>query len=75
MGCRSAHSALCMQIFYAPEIFLSFGATKTISLVSALILVSCNHLSTYVSFWTADKFGRKTLFLQVLLLAATLALC
>ena len=51
-------------LWTAPEIFLAFGATKTISLVSALILVACNHLSTYVSFWTADTFGRRTLFLQ-----------
>ncbi|DBA80098.1 hypothetical protein WJX79_008133 [Trebouxia sp. C0005] len=51
-------------IFYAPQIFLSLGTTKTISLVSAIILGACNHLSTYVSFWTADKFGRRALFLQ-----------
>ncbi|KAK9802742.1 hypothetical protein WJX73_006127 [Symbiochloris irregularis] len=51
-------------IFYAPQIFNSFNATQIISLVAALILGSCNHLSTYVSFWTADKFGRRALFLQ-----------
>ena len=40
-------------------------AGKTLSLVSAIILGACNHLSTYISFWTCDKFGRRNLFLAV----------
>ncbi|DBB00261.1 TPA: Transcription factor stp1 [Trebouxia sp. C0004] len=51
-------------IFYAPQLFLALGTTKNISLIAAIILGACNHLSTYVAWWTADIFGRKTLFLQ-----------
>ena len=41
------------------------AAGKTLSLVSGLVLGACNHLSTYISFWTCDKFGRRNLFLAV----------
>ncbi|DBA96840.1 TPA: species-specific tRNA processing [Trebouxia sp. C0006] len=51
-------------IFYAPQLFLALGTTKNISLIAAIILGACNHLATYVAWWTADIFGRKTLFLQ-----------
>ncbi|KAK9793222.1 hypothetical protein WJX73_005399 [Symbiochloris irregularis] len=51
-------------IFYGPEIFTAFGANTTLSLVCGLIIGACNHLSTYVSFWVADYFGRRFLFLQ-----------
>ena len=40
-------------------------AGKILSLVTALILGACSHLSTYISFFTCDRFGRRKLFLAV----------
>ena len=40
------------------------AAGKTLSLVSGLVLGACNHLSTYISFWTCDKFGAATCSLR-----------
>ncbi|KAK9865397.1 hypothetical protein WJX84_000121 [Apatococcus fuscideae] len=51
-------------IFYAPEIFLALGTTRTISLVAGIIIGACNHLSTYVSAILADYLGRRFLFLE-----------
>ncbi|KAK9914909.1 hypothetical protein WJX75_002176 [Coccomyxa subellipsoidea] len=51
-------------IFYAPQLFLSLGGSRTDSLIATVVVGLCNHFSTYVSFWSADKFGRRFLFLQ-----------
>lgn len=51
-------------IFYAPQIFISFGNTKNQSLIASLIVGLCNHLSTYVSFILCDIYGRRTLFIS-----------
>ncbi|KAK9839129.1 hypothetical protein WJX74_010039 [Apatococcus lobatus] len=51
-------------IFYAPEIFLALGASRTISLVAGIAIGACNHLSTYVSAIIADYVGRRFLFLE-----------
>lgn len=69
-------------IFYAPQLFISLGNTKSQSLIASLIVGLCNHLSTYVSFILCDIYGRKTLFISagiqmfiaLLIIAISLAL-
>lgn len=38
--------------------------SRTDALIATVVVGLCNHFSTYVSFWSADKFGRRFLFLQ-----------
>ena len=34
------------------------------ALIATVIVGLCNHFSTYISFWLADHFGRRFLFLE-----------
>ncbi len=51
-------------IFYGPQIFLALGLDYKLSLIAAILIAVCNHLSTYVSFFCADIIGRRPLLLQ-----------
>ena len=44
-----------------------FGATQgnqQDALIATVIVGLCNHFSTYISFWLADHFGRRFLFIE-----------
>ena len=34
------------------------------ALIATVIVGLCNHFSTYISFWLADKYGRRFLFIE-----------
>ncbi|XP_010547707.1 PREDICTED: sugar transport protein 11-like [Tarenaya hassleriana] len=51
-------------MFYAPVLFKTLGFGNDASLWSAVITGMVNVLSTVVSIFTVDKFGRRALFLQ-----------
>ena len=45
----------------------SSGATQgnqQDALIATVIVGLCNHFSTYISFWLADQFGRRFLFIE-----------
>ncbi|KAM3739153.1 hypothetical protein ACB098_08G004200 [Castanea mollissima] len=50
--------------FYAPVLFKTLGFGANASLMSAVITGTINVLATFVSIFTADKFGRRILFLE-----------
>ncbi|CAF2017231.1 hypothetical protein HID58_077437 [Brassica napus] len=50
-------------MFYAPVLFRTIGFGKDASLISAVITGLVNVLSTLVSIYSVDKFGRRGLFL------------
>ncbi|XP_065867739.1 sugar transport protein 10-like [Euphorbia lathyris] len=51
-------------MFYAPVLFKTLGFGDNASLVSAVISGGVNVVATFVSIFTADKFGRRVLFLE-----------
>lgn len=53
-----------MIVFYAPVLFKTIGFGAQASLMSALITGVVNALSTFVSIFTVDKLGRRTLYLE-----------
>ncbi|RDY02120.1 Sugar carrier protein C, partial [Mucuna pruriens] len=50
--------------FYAPILFRSIGFGSTASLMSAVIIGSFKPVSTLISIFVVDKFGRRKLFLE-----------
>ncbi|XP_022958540.1 sugar carrier protein C-like [Cucurbita moschata] len=50
--------------FYAPVLFKTLGFGNSASLISAMITGTVNCLSTVVSIFLVDKFGRRVLFLE-----------
>jgi MFS family permease len=50
--------------FYAPVLFKTLGFGNNASLMSAVITGSVNTLATFVSIFTVDKWGRRSLFLE-----------
>ncbi|XP_022862647.1 sugar carrier protein C-like [Olea europaea var. sylvestris] len=53
-----------MVMFYAPVLFKTIGFGSNASLMSAVITGIINALATLVSVAFADKWGRRTLFLE-----------
>ncbi|KAB1209699.1 Sugar transport protein 10 [Morella rubra] len=51
-------------MFYAPVLFKTLGFGNNASLISAVITGAVNVLSTFVSIFTVDEFGRRVLFLE-----------
>ncbi|EEE56351.1 hypothetical protein OsJ_05469 [Oryza sativa Japonica Group] len=51
-------------MFYAPVLFKTVGFRQDASLVSSVITGLVNVFSTFVAVMTADKVGRRALFLQ-----------
>ena len=51
-------------IFYAPQLFITLGASQRASLAATIVTGIVNHFSTYVSLWAADEFGRRVLFIE-----------
>ncbi|XP_062218254.1 sugar transport protein MST6-like [Phragmites australis] len=51
-------------MFYAPVLFKTVGFKQDASLVSSVITGLVNVFSTFVAIMTADKVGRRALFLQ-----------
>jgi len=51
-------------MFYAPVLFKTVGFKQNASLVSSVITGLVNVFSTFVAVLTADKVGRRALFLQ-----------
>ncbi|XVF44566.1 hypothetical protein PTKIN_Ptkin02bG0135200 [Pterospermum kingtungense] len=51
-------------MFYAPVLFKTIGFGDDASLMSAVISGLVNVLATIVSIYSADRFGRRILFLQ-----------
>ncbi|WCJ40079.1 Sugar transport protein 10 [Euphorbia peplus] len=51
-------------MFYAPVLFKTLGFGDNASLMSAVITGVVNVVATSVSIFTADKFGRRLLFLE-----------
>lgn len=51
-------------IFYAPQLFITLGASQNASLAATIVTGIINHLATYVSLWAADEFGRRLLFIE-----------
>nr|CAB3445671.1 unnamed protein product [Digitaria exilis] len=51
-------------MFYAPVLFKTVGFKQNASLVSSVITGTVNVFSTFVAIMTADKVGRRALFLQ-----------
>lgn len=51
-------------MFYAPVLFKTLGFGDDASLMSAVITGVVNMLATIVSIYSADKFGRRLLFLE-----------
>ncbi|CAD5166525.1 unnamed protein product [Musa acuminata subsp. malaccensis] len=51
-------------MFYAPVLFKTIGFGNDASLMSAVITGLVNVFATFVSIFTADKLGRRKLFLQ-----------
>lgn len=49
--------------FYAPVLLRSIGVGESASLMSTIILVFVSSVSTLVSMFTVDRFGRRTLLL------------
>ncbi|KAK7359646.1 hypothetical protein VNO77_01608 [Canavalia gladiata] len=56
--------------FYAPVLFKTIGFGATASLMSAMITGACNALATLVSIFTLNKFGKRTLFLRLVITIA-----
>ena len=50
--------------FYAPVLFKTLGFGNNASLMSAVITGSVNTLATFVSIFSVDKWGRRSLFLE-----------
>ncbi|KAK9904668.1 hypothetical protein WJX75_000080 [Coccomyxa subellipsoidea] len=51
-------------IFYAPQLFITLGASQSAALAATIVTGVVNHLATYVSLWAADEFGRRVLFIE-----------
>ena len=51
-------------IFYAPQLFITLGASQRASLAATIVTGIVNHFATYVSLWAADEFGRRVLFIE-----------
>lgn len=51
-------------IFYAPQLFVSLGVGQGAALAATIVTGIVNHCATYVSFYVADKYGRRVLFIQ-----------
>ncbi|XP_059642449.1 sugar carrier protein C-like [Cornus florida] len=51
-------------VFYAPVLFKTIGFGDSASLMSAVITGVVNFLATFVSIATADRYGRRVLFLE-----------
>ncbi|KAL5571363.1 hypothetical protein UlMin_020960 [Ulmus minor] len=50
--------------FYAPVLFKTIGFGTNASLISSVITGVVNMLATFVSIFTVDRVGRRTLFLE-----------
>jgi MFS family permease len=50
--------------FYSPVLFKTLGFGNNASLMSAVITGSVNTLATFVSIFSVDKWGRRSLFLE-----------
>lgn len=48
--------------------------SSTDSLIATVVVGLCNHFSTYVSFWSADHFGRRFLLIEACSLLLPFAL-
>lgn len=53
-------------IFYGPQLFRDLGKSDTTALWITVLVTCCNHLSTYVSYYSIDKSwcGRRHLLIQ-----------
>ncbi|KAI3422762.1 MFS domain-containing protein [Psidium guajava] len=51
-------------MFYAPVLFKTIGFGSTAALMSAVITGGVNALSTFVSIFAVDKFGRRFFFFE-----------
>ncbi|CAI0416340.1 unnamed protein product [Linum tenue] len=51
-------------MFYAPVLFKTLGLGQSASLMSSLITGFFNVVATFVSIYVADRFGRRSLFLE-----------
>ena len=51
-------------IFYAPQLFITLGASQSAALAATIVTGVVNHIATYVSLWAADEFGRRVLFIE-----------
>lgn len=49
--------------FYGPVLIRSIGVGESASLMSTIFLVVVSSASTFISMFTVDRFGRRTLFL------------
>ncbi|XP_044963404.1 hexose carrier protein HEX6-like [Hordeum vulgare subsp. vulgare] len=49
--------------FYAPVLLRSIGVGESASLISTIILVLVSSVSTFISMFTVDRVGRRTLLL------------
>ena len=48
----------------APQLFVSLGVGQGAALAATIVTGIVNHCATYVSFYVADKYGRRVLFIQ-----------
>jgi hypothetical protein len=51
-------------MFYAPVLFKTLGFADDASLISAVITGAVNVVSTLVSIYAVDRYGRRILFLE-----------
>lgn len=51
-------------IFYAPQLFSSLGSGASMALINTVIIGAVNIASTFVAILCADRFGRRSLFLE-----------
>ena len=62
--CAAQWTGINTIIFYAPQLFITLGASQRASLAATIVTGIVNHFSTYVSLWAADEFGRRVLFIE-----------
>ena len=61
MRLRQSRRAICAA---APQLFVSLGVGQGAALAATIVTGIVNHCATYVSFYVADKYGRRVLFIQ-----------
>lgn len=62
--CFQQLTGINVIMFYAPVLFKTLGFGDGASLMSAVITGVVNVLATVVSIYSADRFGRRVLFLE-----------
>lgn len=63
-GLRLQWTGINTIIFYAPQLFITLGASQSAALAATIVTGVVNHIATYVSLWAADEFGRRVLFIE-----------